>query len=132
MGRTLTQQLHDAIKLASDSAFLDQMRDALAQASDAAEDFHLVDDDTFAVAVALTRLSDQLNGAPQEATGGPTLCASCGSPRLIGIRKDSDWGDGGDQWRVNKDSAYRASDPETGPLDIDINYTTCLACGQDQ
>lgn len=56
-------------------------------------------------------------------------CASCDSLRLLNIRKDSDWGSGGDQVRVNPDDVYEAGDPDTGPLEQDIQFTVCLACG---
>lgn len=57
------------------------------------------------------------------------VCEKCQSPRLLHIRKDSDWGYGGDQTRVNDDEHYESGDAETGPLEQEIEYTICLNCG---
>ena len=56
-----------------------------------------------------------------------TLCAACSSPRLIHIRKDMDWGYGGDLSRINQDSDYLIEDPHSID-EFDIEFYYCLAC----
>lgn len=56
-------------------------------------------------------------------------CKKCKSPRLLLVRLDSDWGDGGDVTKVNGDSFYEENDDEDRP---DIYIYHCLACGHQE